>query len=214
MSSSLSALRIIMQKGLGGRDDSTANTVIDACLNYATTLAALLFDPPELLTQGNLTVSANSNNANLANLANYFDVKTVYNYTDSAKMWYIPWEMWETIVPANVGSTKYFTNLGDTMYVKDTPSSNKVITVSYAAYPSLMSNSNDTVDFDHHDSFIISTALGIAHAFFEKGGTTTIEQAMNSVALPLTLGAKARHMIEGRKTSLGEFLTQLQGEEK
>ena len=213
MSSSLSALRILMVKGLGGRDDSTANTVIDACLNYASTLAALLFEPPELQTKANLTLLANNSNISLSNLTDRLDIKSVYNSTDSAKMWYIPWESWEILVPSNVGGTKYFSIFGETLYAKDTPSANKVLNIGYSTYPSLMSNANDTVDFDHHDSFIISTALGIAWAFFEKGKTTTIEQAMNSITIPLTLGAKARQVIEGRKTSLSELLTQLQGGE-
>jgi len=206
MPSSLSTLETLVRKGLGGRDDSAADTVIGACINYAILLAAILFEPPELLIANNVTVSANSNNANISTyLADQLDVKGVWNNTGSFKMWYIPWEVWETIVPANVGAVKYFTTFGDKIYVKDTPSANTVLAVSRSTYPSDVSNGNDTIGFDHHDSFIVSTAITIARAFFEKAD---VGKAMDTITLPLTLSAKARQIIEGRKSGLNEALMQ------
>lgn len=207
MPSSLSTLETLVRKGLGGRDDSAANTVIDACINYSATLAALLFEPPELLTQANLTVLANNSNVSLSTLTRHLSIKSVYNSTNSTKMWYIPWETWEAVIPANVGSTKYFSILGETLYVKDTPSANKTLSVGYNTYPSTMSNSNDTVSFDYHDSFIVSAAIGIARAFFDKADTG---KAMDTIILPLSLGAKARQIIEGQRTSFETLLTSLQ----
>jgi hypothetical protein len=204
MPSSLSTLEALVRKSLGGRDDSTANIVIDSCINYSILLAAILFEPPELLIASNITVSANSNSANISTyLSNQLDIKSVWNNTGSFKMWYIPWESWETIVPANVGAVKYFTMFGDKIYIKDTPSANTVLAVSHSTYPADVANGNETISFDHHDSFIVSTAITIARAFFEKAD---IEKAMSTITLPLSLSAKARQLIEGRKSGLNEAL--------
>ena len=212
MPSNLSSLESLMSKGLGGRDDTAAMAVIDACLNYAITLAALLFEPPELLEQSNLTITANNSNVSIGTLTDLLDVKAIYNNTDGNKMWFIPWESWYIVLPANVGAVKYFSIFGESLYVKDTPTVNKVLAVSYSTYPSKLSSAGDIVEFDYHDSFIVATALGIAWAFFEKGKSTTVEGAISMITLPLSLGAKARQIIEGQKTSLEVLFAQQRGE--
>jgi hypothetical protein len=210
MPSSLSTLEALVRKGLGGRDDDAANIVIDASINYSTLLAAILFEPPELMMANSITILANANSANISSyLTNHLDVKSVYNSTGSCKMWCVPWEGWEIVVPANVGAVKYFTIFGDTIYVKDTPVANTVLAISCSAYPSDVVNGTDTISFDHHDSFIVSTALGIARAFFEKG--VNIEQAMNMITLPLSLGARARQIIEGVSVSADKRISQTTG---
>lgn len=210
MSSTLATFETLMQKGLGGRDDTVAMTVIDACINYAVTLAALFFEPPELSEKANLVVPSDDDYVSLGTLTNLLNVKTVYNTTDEHRMWFIPWESWDTIVPSNIGSIKYYSIFGGTLFVKDTPTANKLLSVGYLTYPSTLSGANDTIDFDYHDSFIVTTALAIAWAFFEKGTTTSVEQALNAVVMPMSMGLKERQLIEGRKTTLEALLAGLQ----
>ena len=210
MASTLGDLQGLVVKGLGGRNDSTALTVINACLNYAITLAALLFEPPELREQGNLIVSNGNAYVSVASLTDLLDIQTVYNSTGSNKMWYIPWESWYVILPAAIGSVKYFSIFGDRFYVKDTPSADTTFLVSYSTYPGKLVNSTDPVGFDYHDSYLVSVALGICWAFFEEGESAgVLQKVADAAAMPLALGAKARQVIEGKRISLEALLSQL-----
>ena len=212
MASTLQELQSLVIKGLGGRDDSVAISVINASLNYAITLAALIFEPPELREQNNLVISGSSSYVSIGSLTDLLDLQTVYNSTDSNKMWFIPWESWYVILPTTVGSVKYFSVFGDRLYVKDTPSGNKTLLVSYSTYPAKLVNLTDELGFDYHDSYIVSVALGIAWAFFEEGETAGVmEKVANAAAMPLALGAKARQIVEGKRISLEALLSQLQG---
>jgi len=212
MSSTLQDLQALVIKGLGGRDDTTALSVINACLNYAITLAALIFEPPELREQSNLVVPSGDAYVSIASLTDLLDFITAYNSTDSNKMWYIPWESWYVILPTTIGSVKYFSIFGDRLYVKDTPSADTTLSVSYSTYPAKLTQLTDQVEFDYHDSYLVSVALGIAWAFFEEGDSAGVMQKVgDAVALPLTLGAKARQIIEGKRISLEALLTQAQG---
>lgn len=215
MGTSLADFQALVIKGLGGRDDSVALAVINASLNYAATLAALIFEPPELREQSNLTVTGGSSYVSISSLTDLLDIQAIYNTTDSSKMWFVPWESWHVILPASVGSVKYFSIFGDRLYVKDTPSVNKTLEVSYSTYPAKLVNSADTLEFDYHDSYIVSVALGIAWAFFEEGeSAATMKAVADVISLPLSLGARARQVIEGRKTSLEAMLASLQGEKQ
>ncbi len=211
MSSSLSKLETLVIKGLGGRNDATALTIIDACINYATTLASLLFKPRELEKQANQTLGTGTTSAALS-LTNWLDIETIYNTSDSIKMWFIPWEQWYVVLPANIGAVKYFSLVGSNLWYKDSPSANKGIQITYIGYPTELANSNDTLDFGQHDSYIVSTAVSLAWSFFEKGrGWSDIEKALNSISLPLTMGTKARQLVEGRKTTLEALFSEREG---
>jgi len=208
--SNLQDLQGLVIKGLGGRDDSVALAVINACLNYATTLAALIFEPPELREQGNLTVTGGNSSVSLSTLTKLLDLQTVWNTTDSLKMWFIPWESWYVILPSSVGKTKYFSIFGDSLYVKDTPSVNKTLLVSYTNYPTTLVNLTDVLEFEHHDSYIVTVALAICWAFFEEGESSgVLQKAADAIAMPLSLGAKARQVIEGKTISLEAMLAGL-----
>jgi len=214
MATALGDLQGLVVEGLGGRNDSTTLTVINACLNYAITLAALLFEPPELREQGDLVVSGGNAYVSVASLTDLLDIQTVYNSTVGSKMWYIPWESWYVILPATIGSVKYYSIFGDKFYVKDTPSANATLSVSYSTYPSKLVNLTDPVEFDHHDSYLVSVALGICWAFFEEGESAgVLQKVADVVSIPLSLGAKARQVIEGQKISLETLLTSLQRKE-
>lgn len=211
MPSSLSSLQTLCVKGLGGNDSSEAITAINASINFATLLAALLFEPPELLISGNLTVLSDQNSVSTTTLTNLLTIKTVYNSSDGNKMWFVPWESWYILVPSSVGSIKYYSLLGQTLYVADTPTSSKLLAIGYSTYPSSLSGSSDTLSFDHHDSFIVSTAINLAWSFFEKGRTVDIDKVISSITQPFSLGAKARQIIEGRKTGLELLIQQIGG---
>lgn len=213
MGSTLTELQGLVVKGLGGRDDLVALTVINASLNYAATLAALIFEPPELREQSNLVVSGGSSYVSMGSLTDLLDLITIYNTTDSNKMWFIPWESWYVILPTTVGKVKYFSIFGDRLYVKDTPAVNKTLLVSYSTYPAKLVDLTDVLEFDYHDSFLVATALGICWAFFEEGESAgVLQKVSDAMAMPLALGAKARQVIEGRAISLEAQLAQIQAQ--
>ena len=212
MASTLADLQGLVVKGLGGRDDSTALTVITACLNYAITLAALLFEPPELRKQSNFIVPSGNTCVMVTPLTDLLDIQTVYSPATGSKIWYIPWESWDIILPLVVGSVRYFSIFGDRFYIRDTPSEDTTLWVSYSTYPGKLVNSTDSVGFDHHDSYLVSVALGICWAFFEEGESAGVLQKVgDAAAMPLALGAKARQVIEGKRISLEALLSQSQG---
>ena len=180
-------------KGLGGRDDAIAIAVINASVNYAATMAALLFKPSELEKQGDLTITGGSNYITTSTLVNYLEAKLVYNTTDANKMWLIPWESWYIFLPTTVGKVKYFSIFGDRLYVKDTPVVNKILAISYLTYPTKLINASDTLEFNYHDSYIISVALAICWAFFEEGeSAATMQKIAEAAGASLALSSTSR----------------------
>lgn len=201
--STLADFRALIKVNFGGRDDADALLVTDAAINYAALLAALVFEPPELRTSGDLTVAGGSDSVSFGSLTNLLDILTVYNTTDNNPMWFIPHELWQVIVPSSIGSTKYYSVFGETIYVKDAPSVNKTLKVYYSTYPAKLVNSTDVLEFDYHDSYIVSTASAIVLAAFEEGESAGIWQKVaEAVGVPLMLGARARQVIAGQRLTL------------
>jgi len=211
--STLSDFRALIKAAFGGRADTDALLVTDAAINYAATLAALVFEPYELKAANSLVIPGSSSSVSFSSLTNLLDILAIYNQTDSNLMWFVPYELWEVIVPSSVGSTKYFSVFGGSVYVKDTPSGNKTLTVSYSKYPTKLVNATDSLEFTQHDSYIVSTASAIVFAAFEEAETAQMWQAVaNAISVPLTLGARARHVIAGQKAILESIIAQARGE--
>ena len=211
--SSLQTLQDLVQINIGGRDDASAVTVMKAAINYASILAALVFEPPELKAISNLTVTGGSDNTSFSSLTQLLDILTVYNTTDSCVMWFVPYEQFEIIIPASVGKTKYYTVFGETIYVKDTPSVNKTLKLTYSNYPTTLVNPTDELEFEWHDPYIVGVASGICMAAFEEGESAqTWQGVVDAVGVPLMLGARARQVISGQKLTLEAAIAQLRGE--
>lgn len=210
--STLAELRNLVKVNIGGRDDADAMLVIDAAINYAAVLAALVFEPPELRGSSNLTVAGGNNSVSFASLTQLLDIIALYNVTDNHPMWYIPFEQWELVVPSSVGATKYYSVFGETIYVKDKPSANKTLRIYYSNYPTKLVNATDELEFEWYDSYIVSVASGITMAALEEAESAQMwQRVVEAISLPLMLGARARQVIAGQKLTLESAIAQVQG---
>jgi len=210
MSSTFATLQALVGINLGGRDDADTTAIIKAAINYAVLVAALTFEPPELKTSGNLTVTGGNDSVSLNGLTRWLDVVKIWNTTDSMPMGFIPFELWDVIVPTVVGSTRYYSIFGDTLFVKDKPGVNKVLKLFHATYPAKLVNTGDTLEFDHHDSYIVSVATGLSWAAFEEGESAGVWQKIGElVSMPFMLGARARAIIAGQKASFEALASQI-----
>jgi len=205
--STLATLQALVVEGLGGRNNPGSVTVIQAALNYAATLAALVFNPSELEKQVGLVVVGGNSSVSTATLVRQLEIRSVWNATDAIKMWSVPYELWNTIVPVVVGSTKYFSEYGAMLYIRDAPVTNKTLTVSYGAYPSLLVNPTDVLEFEDHDSYIVSVALGICWVFLEEQGSAALAQKLAELAtMPLIMGTSARNALRNQGNALQALL--------
>lgn len=185
MSSTLATLQAIVLKALGGRDDSDSITLVQFNLNAATVVAAAIFKPPELEKQTTQVLTAGSTYLDVTGLADFLSVLTLYNNTAAVRMWPFSFEVWQTLVkPLSVGSTRYYTNVGNLLYVKDVPSADQELDISYLTHPPYMTNSSDAVGFDNYDSFIVNLALQLSWAFLEETESSNLFNAIVSFLTP------------------------------
>jgi len=200
MAANLSTLRELVRFNIGGRTDANANTVIDASINYAAKLAALIFDPPELYTTANVAVAANEETVSLANVSNLLDIIDITHSGNA--VYFVPYELWRTILKSSIGALKFYTRYGDVLYVRDAPASNTSLTIAYRKYPAELTANDSALDFDHHDSHVVSFASAIALAALEETDSANMWLAINqAIGLPLLIGRHHRHIISGIHTS-------------
>jgi hypothetical protein len=141
---------------------------------------------------------------------NLLDIIKIYNKTGDYKLDFIPYEFWDTIVPSALAELKYWTMFGNYLYFKVKPSSNKMLSISYSTYPLPLTDAADSLPFDYHDSYIISTATAIAWAIFEEQDPAAMWARIAAfVGDPAAMGAKASAVIEGQKVLLETVMQQV-----
>lgn len=203
MSSTLLTLKNLVYTNLG-RDssDSAAALIVPATINYAISAIAAIFKPAELHTNNNISITPGNPSVSISSI-DYLDIIRVYNSTDSIEMLFIPFELWEILVPTQT-VVKYYSLFGDTLYVKMTPTGDKTFILYYLKHPTTLSNDTDTVDFDHFDSYIVAIASAITFAAFEEGDTVDIWAKVAEVLnIPFLKASQMREIVAG-KTALLE----------
>lgn len=144
---------------------------------------------------------------------NLLDIIKVYNKTGAYKLDFIPYEYWDTIIPSALDELKYWTLFGNTLYVKNTPSTNKYLTISYTTYPVPLTDETQSLPFAHYDSFIVSSATSIAWAIFEEQDPSTMWASIaNFVGSPSALGSKAKALIEGQRVMIESIAAQIKSQ--
>jgi hypothetical protein len=191
MPSTFVALQNIVLPALGDRDDSDTLTIAKFNINTAAVVAAAIFKPPELEKQTTVTLSAGSSYYDVSGLTDFLSLLALYNNTDSIRMWPFSFEVWQVLVRTlSVGSTRYYTNRGNLIYVKDVPSVDKVFDISYLTHPPYMTNSSDSVGFDNYDSFITSLAIQLSWASLEEAESSNLFASITAFLVPF-LGKQA-----------------------
>ncbi len=199
----LATLRELVRINIGGREDADAVAIMNAAINYATLLASIVFEPPELRTYTTTQLGAGSSTISFSVLTRPLDLISLYNETDDKLMGFIPFEIFSLVVPAAAPAASFYTVFGESILVKSTPSVNKSIKIYYSQYPQELIEDTDELDFEHHDSYIVSVASGICMAAFEEVESAQMWQNVAQyVTTPFVLGARARSLIAGRAVEL------------
>lgn len=185
--------------------DTLAALVVPKAVNYAIDIAAILFKPPELSTSANLTLTAGTTYITVTQ--KFIDIITAYNTSDSNKLWFIPYELFNSLKPSTT-SIKYFSLFGTRLYVNTSSLADKTITIYYVAHPTELSADDDEIEFTQHDAFIISIATALCFAVLEEGDSADIwARVGDAFGAGAIKSAQLKEVVSGSVTSLEATLT-------
>lgn len=209
MSTELQTFLALVQKNTG-RDDADFVAVATAGLNYAAYVAAILFEPFELVRNQTITLGVAVPTWSLSGLTySWRDIIKLYNSTSAKEMYFMPLDKW-FLLPSP-GWVKFWTLQGSSLLVKDTPGVDTSAVIYYQSYPSTMVNSTDQVGFSGFDSFILSCAQTFVFASLEEGDSAAVwSKVMESFTIPSTLGVKARDVMAQTKIKFESAWEELQ----
>lgn len=196
-------LKNLVFKNLGHEegDDDVLTAMVPAAINYAQVAVALIFKPPELFGDSNLTISGSSPRVSLGTL-DFIDIIKVYNITDSRELHYIPFESWEILVPT-LSIVKFYSIFGEWLYVKKTPTVDTIITLYRLDYPTELTANSQELDFPHYDGNIVAAACAICFAALEEGESVDVwGKVTDALGMPSLKGSQMREVIAGRQASL------------
>jgi len=199
-------LKDLVYKNIG-RDstDSLASAVVPAAINYAIKAASVLFKPPELYATENVVISNGTSSKEFT--TEYIDILTLYNVTDSANMYFVPYELFYVIIPTHP-TAKYYTFLGDLIIVNLNVTADTTVRVAYVGYPTELSDEADEVEFDQHDAYIVSAATAIAFAAMEENETVDMwAKVAEAMGLGNLKAAQAREFMANKLTYLESAVT-------
>lgn len=190
-----------------GRDSSdvTAALVVPKAVNYAVDLAAVLFKPVELSTTADLTL--NAGNTSVQMTSKFIDIIVAKITTDTGRLWFIPFELFDFLLPS-ISTIKYFTILGDYIYVNTSSGSTKTIRVTYTAHPAELTSESSEPEFTQHDAFIIAAATAFCFAVLEEADSADMWSKIGEMyGIGLLKSAMAKEIVSGALTSLESTIT-------
>ena len=187
-----------LQPAIGGRGDTDADTFIMQGLNFGCTMVALLFEPPELQANGALIATTSSTYVSLSTLTRLRVVKSVYNASSSKKMWHIPFNRYDFVVPSETGYCRFWSRNGSYLYVAPTPEADNSLTIHYDTFPALVTAVGDSIAFSNYDPLVENYALAYAQACLEEGESATMWKGLGDALLvPEQTLLMARQYLEG-----------------
>ena len=193
-----------------GKDssDSVAVAVAEESINTAVLIAALNFQPKELQASTSLTLLPASQTMSVSALQ-IMDIIRLYNTSDSREMYFVPFELWETLVPST-SIVKYFSVFGTNLYIKTTSSVDKLFSLYYLSYPAALSQPGDSPAFSDYDYYILSIATAISFAAFEETDSANLWGSIQGIlGESYKLGQGAKEVISGRLASIEPKLFQM-----
>lgn len=173
-----------------GRDDTLAVSVAKRGVNYGYLLSALLFEPVELKTYGNVTVTANAAYVSLSTLTRLRYIHRIDNATSLSTVHPMDIEKFSIIVPSGLTYVEYYCREGSILFVNPPVSAN-VLTIMYTMYPLELTADADEILFSYHDAAIISNACSYAFASLEEKESSSMwDTALSTYATAYSLNAK------------------------
>lgn len=183
------------------RNDSVVDGFITRGVNFACTLIALVYGPPELQTSGTATILAGASTTSLASLTRLATITNVYNTSGSNKVWMLPHDTLELHAPLETSVAKYFkyySRDGMTMNFRPLSIYDNTVSIEYNQYPSVVSANGDEISFSNYDSMVESYAAAYAWACLEETEIAGIWKSLgDNIAAPQQLMLKARQYLEG-----------------
>jgi hypothetical protein len=183
---------------IGREGDTTAETVIKACVNTAVSLAASLFDLPAYRRLGEIDFDSGVDELLITTSNKVNDIIKVRNTTDEVEMGYVPLEIIDLIVPTSATAVRWWSRDGDSLLVRPTPTKLITIEVRYTVFPDELTDPAAALPFEGYDDYVTSVATALVWAAFEEVDAATLWQKVSEVlAVPKAKLAQARKIIAG-----------------
>lgn len=199
----LAQLRNIVTTNLGKNDSDTV-TLVDEALNTAAICVAAAFDPPELSSNKALNI-AGSQDITSAVIPNFMEFVKIRNNTSNMAMGFIPWELWDHIIPS-VNQTKYYSWYGQTLYVARNatgPITN--IQLYYRQYPARMVSDSNTLGFENFDGLVTAVATAIVWAAYEEVEASKLQaDVFTQLGAAASISETRKKIIQGALTDFEE----------
>ena len=151
-----------------GRDDSVAEAYAEKGLNYGVLSAAILFSPPELDIKTDGAITAGNASAVIDSDVLLREIQTLYNSTDSKKIWLMPKDKFDILTGGLTGPIEFATRHGMTIFFSPTAEHYTEIKVLYSSYPASVTNMAEDLPFINYDSFIVSEATTFSFSCLEE----------------------------------------------
>jgi len=180
-----------------GRDDTLGIALAKEGVNFAYTLGALAFQPPELQTSSSLTATSGASSVSLSSLTGLHQINAIFNDTGSITVWLIPHGRWNAIRPTGALTyVKFASRYGNTLH-HNSPTSDNSLSLFYLKTPVLLSGDGDTLEYVNHDSFIMAVATQYAFSCLEeKESADLFKTISDTFSIPLAIGSKLRSDVE------------------
>jgi hypothetical protein len=184
-----------------GRNDAVAAGFITRGVNFACTLIALLYDPPELQASATATINAGTVTESLAAYTRIANITKIYNTSGVNKVWMLSDDIIDFVQPLTTAQVKYFkffSRDGMTLNFRPLSTLTNVLTISYNQYPLVVADDGDEISFSNFDSIVESYALAYAMACLEEGESSAMWQKLGEqIGIQQQILLKTRIYLEG-----------------
>jgi hypothetical protein len=156
-------------EAIGRPGDATAKAYAKRSLNAGITLAGLLYEPPELRTNGTLIATNAQDYVDMSTLTRLMRVEAIWNSTGGDVVWSLPFDRLNVFNLPTTGNVKYYALHGNTLYYKPTPTGNETLDIHFLQYAARLENDEDAYPFTMHEDFVLSIGAEITFGFLEEG---------------------------------------------
>jgi hypothetical protein len=202
MPTSLGTFKTNLYGPLGGRNDSEVQAFITRGVNFACTLIALLYDPPELQSSSSATINAGSTTTSIAAYTRVANITNVTNTSNSdSKIWMLPCDMLGLWAPLEAAAAKYFKYYGRdgmTLHFRPLSTFENIVSVEYNQYPLVVSADGDEISFSNYDPLVEAYALAFVQACLEESDMAGVWKTLgDAIGAPQQIMLKTRQYLEG-----------------
>lgn len=183
-------------EALGRPSDPTAKEYAKRGINAGVMLAGLLYEPPELRTNGNIVATNAQDYVSISTLTRLHRVEKVYNTTGSNVVWPLPLSRLSVFPMPTSGNVKYYALHGNIMYYRPTPTGNETLNVYYLQHAARLTNDVDAYPFSMHEDFVLSIGVEMSFGFLEEDGMMGAwDKITERLGLPAQTAAKVRQAL-------------------